>query len=90
MRTKRKRIIEINIETEEFYLLRGSRSQVAAWCAQCAADVRMVTADEAAAVTHVSSRTIYALVEDGKIHFTETPAGSLLVCLDSLAIDPLK
>ena len=38
-RTKRKRTIEINVETEEFYLLRGSRSQVATWCAQCAADV---------------------------------------------------
>jgi excisionase family DNA binding protein len=45
----------------------------------------MVTADEAATVTSVGTRTIYRWVEEGKIHFTEEPEGSLLICLNSLS-----
>ncbi len=39
---------------------------------------------EAAVLAGLSLRTIYALVEGGKVHFTETPDGLLLLCLNCL------
>lgn len=46
--------------------------------------VKMVTPEAAAVVAGVSTRTVYRWVEAGKIHFAETPAGLVLVCLNSL------
>ena len=45
----------------------------------------MLTAEGAAGAAGVSTRTIYRWVESGKIHFTETAEGRVLICLDSLA-----
>lgn len=47
----------------------------------------MITPDEAATILSCSTRTIYSWVEAAKIHFSEQPEGSLLVCLDSLPAD---
>lgn len=47
--------------------------------AECAAEVVMVTADEAARVAHVGTRTIYRWIEIGKVHFAETQQRLLLV-----------
>jgi excisionase family DNA binding protein len=45
----------------------------------------MVTPDEAAVLSGVGTRTIYAFVEAGRLHFMETSGGLLLfVCLNSL------
>jgi len=43
-----------------------------------------VTADEAANLAGVTARTVYRWVEQGKVHFTETAAGKVLVCVNSL------
>lgn len=40
--------------------------------------------EEAVAVAGVSSRVIHQWVEAGLMHFTETPEGHLLICLNSL------
>jgi len=45
----------------------------------------MATAEQAALLAGVSTRQLYRWVEASKLHFTETPEGLLLVCLDSLA-----
>jgi predicted site-specific integrase-resolvase len=45
----------------------------------------MVTTDEAAILARVSARTIFRWVEAGRVHYTETPEGLLLICPDSLA-----
>ena len=47
----------------------------------------MVTADEAAGLAGVSSRTIYRRVEAESLHFMETNEGRLLICTNSLAPD---
>ena len=44
----------------------------------------MIRQNEAARIAHVSSRTIYRWIEDVRLHFTEEPVGSLLVCAESL------
>ena len=54
-------------------------------CDRCAEPSGMITPDEAAALCEVSTRTIYQWLELGAIHFSETAAEGLLICLSSLA-----
>jgi len=76
---------EITIETSRRLVIRrfsgGSRS----WCAECSAEVWMITPTQAAVIAEVSSRTIYRWIEEGKLHFTES-LGVLLVCDTSLTL----
>ncbi len=44
----------------------------------------MFTPEEAAALAGINTRALYRLIEVGGLHFVETPAGSLLVCLSLL------
>ena len=82
MKTKRR--TEITIETRRVLLIRRPRGSERAWCPECAADLRMITPEEAAILTKVSSRTIFRWVEADRLHFSETPGGLLLICLESL------
>ncbi len=82
MKTTRK--TEITVETERVLVIRGARRARVVWCAACSAQVKMVTPEQAALVARVSARTIYRWVEAERLHFSETPDGWLLVCLNSL------
>jgi len=53
-------------------------------CSRCTESSGMITADEAAALQGVSTRVIYQWLEDGAIHFIETPQGQLFICLKTL------
>lgn len=79
-----KRRIEIFLETEQLFFLRGGKAGHLAWCEKCAGDVQMMTPEAASFVSRQNTRTIYRGVEAGRVHFTETPEGSLLVCMDSV------
>jgi hypothetical protein len=81
----RTRRIEITVETEEVYAVRTPLPPRTLWCAACAAEVEMLTPEEAAAAAGTSARAIYRLVEAGLTHFAETPEGLLLVCPALLA-----
>jgi hypothetical protein len=79
-----KKRTEITIELDEIVLVnRGTAWPDLAWCVGCANEVVMVRPEQASVIVEVSVRTINRWVEEGKIHFVETP-GSLLVCLNSL------
>lgn len=82
MRTKRR--TEITIETDEVTVIRRRRNLARAWCARCAAPVEMVTTEQAAVLTGVSLRRVFRQVEADLLHYTETPDGSLYICLNSL------
>lgn len=41
--------------------------------------------DQAAILLRLSSRRIHRMVDEGKLHFTETPVGLLLMCIESLS-----
>lgn len=80
--TTRKRT-RITVETERLLII--SRRQGAMnWCAGCNKRVKMISVDEAAALTQVSSRTIYRWVEAEKLHFIESTDGLLRICARSL------
>ena len=85
MSTKKR--IEITVETDRLWFIRRRPSSLPAMsvcCARCPEPSEMVTAPEAAAVAGVDSRMIYLWVAAEALHFTETPEGLLLICLNSL------
>lgn len=75
---------EVTIETREVWIIRRPDQAVRIWCAGCAAWVEMVTPEEAAHQTSVGVRIIFRWIEQARLHFTETPAGSVMICLPSL------
>ena len=79
-----KRRTEITIDTHRVFAVRRRTGVPAAWCRRCDDLVLMITPDEAAKLSGLSSRAVYRLVEAESIHFTETHDGSLLICLNSL------
>ncbi|HVF88151.1 MAG TPA: hypothetical protein VM866_11200 [Pyrinomonadaceae bacterium] len=79
-----KRRIEIILETEQFFFIRGNTPRRLRWCEKCASDVEMMRPEEASLVSRQNRRAIYRGVEAGRVHFTETPEGLLLVCMDSV------
>jgi len=81
VRTKKR--IEITVETDRVLIIRQDSSHPA-WCAACATEVKMLTAEGAAAVAGLSLRDICRQVDAGQLHFSETPDGRLSICLNSL------
>jgi hypothetical protein len=79
-----KKRIEITIETDRVLMAEG-RKRVFVWCAPCGRRVEGITTDDAAVLARVTSRTIFRWVESGKLHYTETPEGLLLICPHSLS-----
>ena len=79
-----KKRTEITIEIDRLLVV-SSPSQKVNWCAACGRHVHVVTTDEAAILARVTARTIFRWVESGRLHYTETPEGSLLICPHSLS-----
>jgi hypothetical protein len=78
--------IEKAVEIHEFYVIRTTSGSFPPLCDQCSSgDAFMVSAEQAAAVTHVPLRSIYRGVETGLVHYREAASGSILVCLKSLS-----
>lgn len=78
-----RRRTEIIAETQEVVVRRACREAVG-WCAGCSEQARMLTLQKAMSLTGASSREIHRRLEAGKVHFTETPEGFVLVCMNSL------
>jgi excisionase family DNA binding protein len=75
--------MEITVETSLLIFRRGT-NQFPVWCIDCSSPVQLITPEEAAVLTGVSTRTVYRRVERGHLHFVETDAGRLLVCPNCL------
>jgi excisionase family DNA binding protein len=80
----------ITVEIDRVVLISKHESRPIVWCAACASRVEMVTVDEAARSARARARTIYRLVEAGRLHFTETPEGRLFICPNSLSRNTLE
>ena len=61
-------------------MIRDSRRPRRAYCAECSEPVALVAVDQAMKISGLSSRAIYRLIEQGRIHLYETPEGLVLVC----------
>ena len=73
---------EITFEVEETIILRQAEETLTAFCPQCQALVEMLAPPVAAALTGLSEREIFRLIENGRLHFTE--AERIFVCRNSL------
>ena len=77
------RTTEITIERRRSLLVRRIRRR-SSFCPICARDNEFVTPEEAATIASVTPRTIYRWLENGKLHFIETPGIELFICAQSL------
>lgn len=82
-----KRRTEITIESSRLFFVHCVGRAARVTCLVCDGGAEMVTPDHAATLFRLSTRIIHRMVEGGKVHFTETPDGSLLICLNSLSMD---
>jgi hypothetical protein len=86
---RRERRIEATVETETLLVVRKGAAAVG-WCEACGAEVALLTPLAAARAARVSTRLVYAGIEAGRVHFTERPDGTLLVCAPSAGASGLK
>lgn len=81
----KKRQTEKAVEIHEVYVIRTKSGSLPPLCNKCATgNSIMLPPEQAAIVANVPTRTIYRWVEAATIHFSDTPNGSLIVCLKSL------
>jgi hypothetical protein len=76
---------EITVQTTQQFVISQAEPAVKAWCPACAAEVSMVTAEQAATLIGVNTRALYRLAESGVLHFVDTSEGRLLVCVKALS-----
>jgi hypothetical protein len=79
-----KRRTRILIETEEILVARSSAKPIVAWCPECQAETKRVTAVQAALLCQVDQSSIQTWVQGGQLYISEGPEGGLLICLASL------
>ena len=76
----------ITVETVQKTVIRRiSAPPETVWCELCAAEVKMLSPAQAAQTVKMSQREIFRRVEGGKLHFTETADGKLLICSGSFS-----
>lgn len=76
---------EILVETHEVMVIRRRSQAVKPHCLICGEETTMLSLDEATAIFGLSTLELCRLVNEDKIHFTETAIRVLLVCPESLA-----
>jgi hypothetical protein len=74
---------EITIERETVWVFRGTEARPE-WCSECEHIVDAMTVDAAARAAAVRSRAVFRWVEDGLVHYGETPQGLLWICPESI------
>jgi hypothetical protein len=83
-----KRRREITVETERI-VIRGELSEIS-WCEACAASAPMVAPAQAALLTGDEVEVLYRRIEQGQVHSTRRPGGTLMICLKSLSASGRK
>ena len=81
---KRRRRIEVTVETERVFALLPPWPSHSAWCGGCWAEAEMLTVLDAAARTGRSAQTVCAWAEAGELHSQVIADGVLLVCSTAL------
>jgi hypothetical protein len=84
------RRVEITVEREVVSVEYVPTANVTAWCEQCGRDVLMLTAEAAAVERNTSPREIYRWLDENKLHFQESPGGTVFICSESLKRPPRK
>lgn len=78
------RRVEITVEREVLSVEYQTAPNIGGWCEQCGKDVLLLAVEAAAAAQGISPREIYRWVEESKLHFQESPNGTVFICSESL------
>jgi len=78
-----KRNFEMLVATNRRYIIRQSPSGRQTACAECGEP--MLTAEQAANIFGIAQRRIFQIIETEAVHYTETEAGAVMICITSLA-----
>ena len=78
-----KRNFEQVVVTKRRFVVRQTTSAEQTTCAECGEP--MLAIAQAAVLSGIKQSRIFQIVETGAAHFTETEAGALMICLNSLA-----
>ena len=70
--------------SERTLAINSSGGLASSWCADCDEQVQMIRPDEAALIAAITPRVVYQWIEAGRVHFSEEPGGSVMICLNSL------
>ena len=70
-------------ETRSLLILQGQSSE-RAWCAQCAAESRVVALHEISVVSNLDRQALEEWLNSGEIHRLRSTDGSPAICLNSL------
>ena len=82
---KPKRVRRVTIKSERTFIFRNRDRVRVEWCAECEAEVGMMSVDGAAREAGVSELAIYQLVAACALHSIEDAEGHVLVCPRSLS-----
>jgi len=77
------RHIEISVERQEVSILRPGRQGILLHCQKCGTKAVMLPVETAAAVTGITPRVLYRWLDEEKLHFIESPDGTVLLCAES-------
>jgi len=80
---KSMRRIEISLEREEVAIHRRGRP-VTLYCDKCGIQAVMLPMDAAAILARATVRILYRRLEEGRLHFFESPDGTTYVCSESV------
>jgi hypothetical protein len=81
---RKRKITRTLIKMREVYEIKRPDDEKALFCRECPEKMAMMPVAEVVAMRRVSSREIYRWIEAGRVHFTETPEGLMLICPYSL------
>jgi hypothetical protein len=85
-----RRRVEITVERETLSVVYQPAANITGRCEQCGKDVLLLSAEAAAATQNVSPREIYRWLDENKLHFQESPGGTVFICSESLKKAPDK
>jgi len=81
---KPKHVRRVTVTTERTFIFKSRSSARIGWCADCGAEVAMMSVEGAARESALGEMEIYKLIEVRGIHFFEDDEGRVIVCLNSL------
>ena len=74
----------ITFEISQTTVIRRRGKIVQIECRACGSEAVMITLEEAVALTGMAAQEICKLIGEGRVHFSESPGGVLMVCSKSI------
>lgn len=73
----------ITIETDSILVV-GGKSSLRAWCEECREEVAMIPLDGVGVISNLMPPEVEAWMASEELHHSQTSAGELLICLNSM------